>query len=656
MVRLYWLVLAQCLCCSIVDGAIVRAEWKHSQSISLSRSGLVKLSIPLETLTALRPGFEDLRLLGPDGREIPYAIQKPKLLPEQAIYSAPDFGVELSTSKTILTFTIEGDRFAENIWLDTPEREFVKAASLEGSSDGNKWTVLARGLPVFRHPSGQHSNLIPVPAGLWKNLRIIIDDQRSRPIPITGVRIYSRAQKQPSEAFPVSIAGRADEPRQTKLFLQFGGANVVLASLDLSVADPLFKRKLTLLNESFANNQIRRTAISRDTIQRENTQLTNAVERYEALAGTTLPAASAQLIIENDDSPPLAITGISARRLPVFLLFIAPTSGSCELLSGNEQCMAPVYDIAELNFPANNAFFVAPLPGPLVVNTNFISTDPLAAARMLGGPLEPAGWSFRKPLLLSTDSVQQLEIDLDVLAHSEESLDDLRLIRQGMQMPFILDRGYLLRTFPPAMTKVDDPKRPQLSRWKLLLPKSGIPISTLTCTTAAPFFHRVARVVAEQRDETGEIQSLTLGTGDWSKNLDQAPVKLAMSFAVPRAAQAIFLELENGDNAALDIQNVELWYPASRLIFKAAPGAAAYLYYGNEHSIAPQYDLQLLGPRLLQASKTSVLLGKEEILKPLSPKPTEIKATWFFWTILAIVVIGLLFVIARLLPAPKPLS
>jgi hypothetical protein len=116
------------------------------------------------------------------------------------------------------------------------------------------------------------------------------------------------------------------------------------------------------------------------------------------------------------------------------------------------------------------------------------------------------------------------------------------------------------------------------------------------------------------------------------------------------------LEFENGDNAALDIQNVELWYPASRLIFKAAPGAPAYLYYGNKHSVAPQYDLQLLGPRLLRATKTSVSLGKEEILKPLSPKSTEIKATWFFWTILAIVVIGLLFVIARLLPAPKPLS
>jgi len=223
-----------------------------------------------------------------------------------------------------------------------------------------------------------------------------------------------------------------------------------------------------------------------------------------------------------------------------------------------------------------------------------------------------------------------------------------------MQMRFIVDRGYLLRNLQPAITKANDPKRPQVSRWKLTLPKSGIPISSLTCTTAAPFFRRVARIVAERRDETGEIQSDSLATEEWSKNLDQPPVKLKMSFAMPHAAEAIFLELENGDNAPVDVQNVELWYPASRLIFKAAPGLATYLYYGNEHSVAPQYDLQLIGPRLLRASKAIVLLGNEEFLKPINSKSLEMNATWFFWAILSIVVVGLLLVIARLLPAQKP--
>jgi hypothetical protein len=653
---LYWLVSIHFICCSIGYGAIARTEWKHSQSISLSQTGLVKLSIPLETLTALRPGFEDLRLLGSDGKEIPYAIQRPRVMPTQAVYPAAGFRAQLVAPNTILTFAVEEGRLAENLWLDTPEREFVKAASLEGSVDGNKWTVLSQGLPIFRHASGQQSGLIPVPAGQWKYFRIMIDDRRSEPIPITGVRIYSRPQKQPSEIFPVSITGRADEPGQTKLLLQFGGANVVLASLDFLVADPLFRRNLTLLDESFANNQVQRTEIGRDMIVREGAQLTNATERIEVFAGTSLRGTAAQVIIENNDSPPLAITGISAQRLPVFLVFIAPVPGVCELLSGNEQCGAPVYDIAHMDFSNKNAFLVVPVPGPLILSTNFVSVDPFSAARMLGAPLDPAGWSYRKPLLLATDSVQQLEIDLDVLPHSEESLQDLRLIRQGQQMPFIMDRGYLLRNLQPAVTKADDPKRPQLSRWKLTLPKSGIPISSLTCTTAAPFFRRVARIVAERRDETGEIQSDSLATEEWSQNLDQPPVKLRMNFAMPHPAEAIFLELENGDNAPLNVQNVELWYPASRLIFKAAPGVATYLYYGNEHSVAPQYDLQLLGPRLLRASKAIVSLGNEEVLKPLNSKSTEMNATWFFWAILGIVVVALLLVIVRLLPAQKPLS
>jgi hypothetical protein len=76
------------------------------------------------------------------------------------------------------------------------------------------------------------------------------------------------------------------------------------------------------------------------------------------------------------------------------------------------------------------------------------------------------------------------------------------------------------------------------------------------------------------------------------------------------------------------------------------------LYYGNPRAAAPRYDLSLVAHQLLAAEKSPATLAAEEPLK---------RTAWaegrgagpgslVFWGVLTAVVIGLLFVIARLLP------
>ena len=46
------------------------AEWRHVQPVTVASSGLVRFAVPLATLEAARPGWEDLRVLDAQGQPI----------------------------------------------------------------------------------------------------------------------------------------------------------------------------------------------------------------------------------------------------------------------------------------------------------------------------------------------------------------------------------------------------------------------------------------------------------------------------------------------------------------------------------------------------------------------------------------------------------
>ena len=97
-------------------------------------------------------------------------------------------------------------------------------------------------------------------------------------------------------------------------------------------------------------------------------------------------------------------------------------------------------------------------------------------------------------------------------------------------------------------------------------------------------------------------------------------------------------------------------YPATRVLFKAKADDAVFLYYGNPHVAPPRYDLSLVAGQLLAANKSLATLAAEEQLKKSSwaESRTPGKGGVLFWGILAVVVVGLLVVISRLLPKATP--
>jgi hypothetical protein len=124
----------------------------------------------------------------------------------------------------------------------------------------------------------------------------------------------------------------------------------------------------------------------------------------------------------------------------------------------------------------------------------------------------------------------------------------------------------------------------------------------------------------------------------------------------PLQSDTLFLETHNGDNPPVELEKFQLFYPATRILFKARLDDELFLYYGNPRADAPRYDLSLVAGQLLSADKTIASPGTEQQLLKSSWREHEIPGQGgvVFWGILALVVVVLLVIISRLLPKSPP--
>ena len=627
--------------------------WKYVQPVRIDRSGLLRFSVPLETLSAARAGLEDLRLSDNNGREMPYLLERP-IQPQRTIRPPLSFQVTVKDATTMITLETGLSQALAGVSLQTPTADFLKAVQIEGSNNGITWTVLAQGQPVFRQPNGASMLMVSFPPGVWPWLRLTLDDRRSAPIPVTGAQLHAEAPATaPAEAVEASLRQRTEEPGQTRLSLRLAGVNFTLAGLLIETPEPLFTRAVKLSQQQLIDNELRESVIARDSIYRVAVEGQPSAQNLTCAVDVPVRSRELVLTIQNDDNPPLQLTALKAERRPVYLTFLALQSGPYYLLTGNSQCASPSYDLAALKSDLPGAELVGVTPGALTTNAAFRATEALAEIAALGTPLDVSGWKYRKRVQIGEGGVQQIELDLDVLAHATASLRDLRLIRDGRQVPYVLERSSATRSLLPVVAKADDPKRPAVSRWQVGLSHRSLPISRLTASTSAPYFRRAVRLDEERQDERGNPYRVILASTTWSKNLGRKEAPLALPLSMSPETDKLLLEIENGDNPPLELQNVQLWYPVSRLICKSAPDADTFIYYGNAKVYAPQYDLELVVPRLLASEKFKAALGAEEVLKPgAGASRFAGSAGWIFWSALALVVAGLLFVLFRLLPKP----
>ena len=655
-------VAAGCVCALVwtcpATAAPLPADWQHEQPFNVPAPGLVKLSLPVETLDAARAGLEDLRLQDDAGSEVPYLIARPA--PAARISQrAKSFQVSLNPGGTVITLETGLRQPIDGITLDSPATGFIKPVKVEGSNDGSRWQTLTQGQPIFRQPNGAGQLHLDLPPHEWAWLRLTVDDQRSQPVPFTGVSVQVAAgASAPNEPLPVTIAERNENPGETRLTLDLGAANLDVASVQIETAEPLFTRQVTLAVPQVLEDSVREQTVAQSVLYRVAIEGQPVSSNLTVSLENLVRSRELLLLIRNQDSPPLSISAVRAERRPVYLVFLARQAGTYHLLTGNARCAAPSYDLAALGANLKTApVLPIKLPAP-ADNPNYRAPEVLSGIEAQGATLDVSAWNFRKAVQLTRTGAQQVELDLDTLSRAQPDFEDLRLLREGRQLPYILERTSISRSLTPAVTATNDSKNPKLSRWIVKLPHPHLPVTRLSCAVPTALFQRDLALYEEVTDERGESYRRPLGAASWVQTPGHRSREFFMTLDTSPRSDVLFLETQNGDNPRIELDQFRLFYPATRLLFKAGREDHVFLYYGNPEVAAPRYDLSLVADQLLTADKaTASLAAPEQLRKPSwgEGRAPRIGGV-LFWGILALVVVVLLVIIGRLLPKSPPLE
>ena len=536
--------------------------------------------------------------------------------------------------------------------IETPAPEFLKAASLTGTADGVTRTLLSA-YPVFRQPGGAARLQFKLPEGAWTHLTVMLDDTRSKPIPITGILLHEEdSPAPPPEVAAVRLGERIESTGETRLTIDLGAARVPLVGLRFHTGEPLFVRRVNVLTRQWTNGEVRERPLGGGTIYRVAVEGQATAAQLDLTLDVQPPTRELVLAIDNGDSPPLPVEAVDALRRPTHLVFLARQAGTFHLFSGNPRATAPRYDVAALASQLKGATVALLKPGALGANPEFRPSEPLPEVPLFAAALDVEPWLFRRAVKAAPGAVQQLELTPHVLAHAQPGLSDLRLVAAGKQVPFILERAGFTRALVPEASRGDDPKRPRLSRWIVRLPQARLPITQLSCETKAALFQREARVFEEITDSRGERYPRMLGSASWVRRPAAKAVRFNVALTTPPQTETLLLEIDNGDNPALELEKFQVSLPVIRVLFKAPPGEAVKLCYGNAKAIAPSYDLDLVAPQILAAAKSEATLADADPPGPTLGRPSNRNLSLIFFGVLALVVTVLILVITRLLPKP----
>jgi len=631
----------------------VPSEWKYRQTFSLTETGLVRVALPPSTLDRAQAGLTDVRLLDSAAQEIPYAIDIP--VPPAASRANPkNFRVELQRLATQLTVETGTDAALEGLALATPATNFVKAARLETSDDGEHWELIGDGLQLARGRQLEQT-VLPLNRLHAAFLRVTLDDWRTSVVPFTGATLLVAAAAQhPSVAVPVELAKREEFARETVLTLNLQARNLPLAEITFETDAPLFARSVTLTERRFINDESSEQIVAAGMIFRSHAAGLTSRERLTIPVNLTPDSRELLVHIQNEDNPPLPLKGVKVQRRPVWLVFHAAASGDYTVLTGNRRVSAPRYDVSVLREDLQSARDSGAELGAPQPNPEYKAVDSLADAPLLGTPLDVSNWKYHRTVSSIAAGVQELELDLEILARAQPGLGDLRLIRDGHQAPYLIDRTSLHRTLSADPMPDDDPKAPRISRWKVKLPWPRLPFTRLTLTSSTSLFSRHLQVYETITSERGDTWRNPLASPQpWNVTPGQRETALAVSLHTTPQSDTLYIETDNGDNPPIALTGAQFEYPVVRLLFRS-DAQPLERFYGNDQARAPAYDLQLVAPQLLSEEKNPAKLGEAPADSPGPALFKHIQGGVLLWVSLGVVVAALLFAIARLLPKPPP--
>ncbi len=344
----------------------------------------VEADADLHRASRAAPGtLGDVRVLGPDGAEVPWALRvapdpaerqvpgvvvDPVVLPDGSVRALVDLG-RSPPRRAELDLVLDGD-------------EFLRPVRLEVSSDGRTFGTLSEGqrvwairdLPGARHTSVRH------PVSEARFVRVTLLPGAGAPPRILGARAaLDGAGPPPLRALPVAVPAprRSPDGRETFLDVDLGSPGLPVEAMELDVATPAFERHVRVLASADGAHWV---AAGGGAVWHAPAAPSAAAPGPGAdagAAGSRVAASSdgrrwIRVAVVDGDSPPLAVTGLRVLWRPRVIVFRAERAGPHRLLAGADVA-APAYDLAALLARTGETAAPARL-GPATPNPGFRET------------------------------------------------------------------------------------------------------------------------------------------------------------------------------------------------------------------------------------------------------------------------------------------
>ncbi len=593
-------------------------------------------------------GAGDLRLFDKANREVPYLLITPRveaqwraarLLPVAPTKFTSGFEADFETALPVDRVRITG--------LPAP---FLKRVQIEGSGDRAHWTLLVPDGTLFDLPKdGLELMGLDLPTGSYRYLRLTWDDRASRRMPLprqVEVRVASATRGPAPLRTAVNVERRPSEPGKSRFRIRLPGAHLPIVAIELTVGGGNVLRTARITEGRLEGSTVVPTELGTATLRRSVRDGVAAAE----LRIPIVPPSESQLELAVDDgnNPPLDVTGATAIFATLPFIFFESTGDTLTARFGDERLAAPRYDLeaerdrvpslvlATAHWGASRERAVAAGGGSVAMPT-------------AGATIDPQQFRYQRSIPSGTPGLATLPLDAAALAHG--SLADVRIATaDGHQVPFLVERlAEPLAVRLPAPERVTSGRDPSTrSRYRIRLPYAGLPASRLVVQTDSRVFDReveLQMLPSAADDPRARSGPVTIAAAAW-RNADPELPAAALSMDVPALRVAeLSLVIDEGDNAPLPLRDATLLLPAYRLRFFRDGTTPLTLLYGRSDLSAPRYDLALLAPRLLGAPAQDVTASAERETSNV----TGVTPTIVFWCALALAVLALVVLIARLL-------
>lgn len=631
-------------------------SWLYEQPFKVTSRGLYEITLPHDTLNVSSRSLKDIRLVSPNGTETPYFLDRTQQ-PAPGIQAAADFSSSIINDTTVLTARTQTNQPISGITLKTPSSDFIKPAKVEVRQPNGEWMPIANNEVIFRHKGGAERLTIPFSQSGYLEIKVTINDQRAEPIPFTGMDLTIQGVELPTMRHMAMLVDRKEEKNTTRASIFLGVKNIHLSKLHLDINDSVFSRRHELYYWDTSNpKQPRKVTISDGSIYAVNIEGGASTKQTSLSINRIIPSDTVILEINNGDSPPLDIEkNIRADVFPTRLIFHPDEPGEWKLMTGFPEAPTPVYDLVALSSHLSNRTTLLGL-GPIRKNPNYSEPDVLPGINPEGADIDLSNWAYRRPIDAPENGLIQLHLDPATLALCRSDLGDVRIIQDGKQLPYLINPTAMAETIRTDIELIENTTKSNLSKWKITHGYDQLPISKVIITPGSPMFERWIEIKSVSEDQYGKPIEITHSQTNWVMKLrENEDSRLHLPLSNNRLPESFYVTTLNGDNPPIIISAVDVVCAKPSVTFKRISSKPVFLYYGNPKAHTPNYDLQLIRHELASVVKQPGLTGNTEtmIAGTHDKRPINTGSPWL-WIALGLVVITLLIVISKLLPAPAP--